>query len=187
MTVMEPDPGHGAGALVRLARALNRVTRIACLALLATLGTAQLAVVVLRYGFRTGFLPLQDLVTYAFAALVLLGLPVALAAGRHVRVDVFRERQSARAQRRWDAIGTLALLVPAFALTLWYAWPEVAFSWRIREGARETGGLGGLYLVKALLLVSAALMLVQGLAALVAPARGPAAGGSGPSGPVHSR
>ena len=172
MAVMEPEPGHGGGAFARLARHLDRVTRGACVALLAVMGAAQLAVVVLRHGFGTGFLPLQDVVTYAFAALVLLGLPVALAADRHVRVDVLRERQSARARRRWDAAGTLLLLVPAFALTLLYAWPEVAFAWRIREGARETGGLGGVYLVKTLVPVASALMIVQGLAAL-APGRAP--------------
>ena len=168
MTVMEPEPGHAAhrppGRFARLARGLDRATRAACAALLAALAVGQLAVVLLRYGFDTGFLPLQDAVAYAFAALVLLGLPVALAADRHVRVDVLRERQSARARRAWDAAAVGLLLVPAFALTLWHAWPEVAFAWRIREGARETGGLGGLYLLKTLVPVSAVLMIVQGLA-----------------------
>ena len=170
MTVMEPEPGHGArrppGRFVRLARGLDRATRAACTALLGALAAGQLAVVLLRYGFDTGFLALQDAVAYAFAALVLLGLPVALAADRHVRVDVLRERQSARARRVSDAAGVALLLVPAFALTAWQAWPEIAFAWRIREGARETGGLGGLYLVRTLVLASAALMIVQGLASL---------------------
>ena len=169
MTVMEPRTGHGPDLLARAAAALDRLARAACVALVALLGAAQLAVVLLRYGFGTGFLPLQDVVTYAFAALVLLGLPVALAADRHVRVDVLRERQGPRARRAWDAAGVLLLLAPAFALTAWYAWPDVAFSWGIREGARETGGLGGVYLVKALVPVSCALVLVQGLASLRAP------------------
>lgn len=199
MTVMEPRPGHvplatppattpaalpaapttgppGAAApggplrlLTATARRLDLVTRGTCMALAGLLVVLELAVVLLRYGFDTGRLQLQDLAAYAFAALVLLGLPVALAADRHVRVDVLRERQGPRTRRAWDAAGTLLLLVPAFTLTAWYAWPDVAFAWSIREGARETGGLGGVWLLKSLVLVSCALMLVQGLASLARP------------------
>ncbi len=169
---MEPRPDRASDPLSRLARGLDGLTRAVCAALAALLLVLELAVVLLRYGFDTGRLQLQDLAAYAFTALVLLGLPVALAADRHVRVDVFRERQGPRARRASDVAGTLLLLVPAFALTAWYAWPDVAFSWSIREGARETGGLPGVYLLKTLIPLSCALTIVQGLALLLrAPSR----------------
>jgi TRAP-type mannitol/chloroaromatic compound transport system permease small subunit len=40
----------------------------------------------------------------------------------------------------------------------------LSYSWSIREGAVETGGLGGVYLVKTMLPVAAALTILQGLA-----------------------
>jgi TRAP-type mannitol/chloroaromatic compound transport system permease small subunit len=44
------------------------------------------------------------------------------------------------------------------------------FSWSIREGSVETGGLGGVYLVKTMIAVSGGLMIVQGVAAVLRPA-----------------
>ena len=138
-----------------------------CLALVASLLGAELAIVLLRYCLGMGFLELQDLATYLFATLVALGLPVALADDRHVRVDVLRERQSPALRRRVDALGTLLFLIPAFTLTLWLVMPEVRYAWEIGEGSRETGGLGGVWLVKSVLPIACVLMLVQGVASLL--------------------
>ena len=41
---------------------------------------------------------------------------------------------------------------------------QVAASWAAREGSRDPGGLPGWYLLKALVPVSASLLLIQGLA-----------------------
>ena len=83
------------GRLQRLAAALHRLCAAVCAALVALLLGAELAIVLLRYCLGTGFLELQDFAAYLFACLVSLGLPVALVADRHVRVDVLRERQGA--------------------------------------------------------------------------------------------
>lgn len=162
-------PGGARAAFLRVAGRLHRGTLAICLALVAGLLAVELAVVLLRYGLGAGFLELQDLAAYLFAALVALGLPVALVGDRHVRVDVLRERQGARTRRRVDIVGVLGFLVPAFGLTLWLVMPEVRYAWSIREGSRETGGLGGLWLVKSVLPVAAVLMLVQGIASLLRP------------------
>jgi len=136
--------------------------------LLAALLSIELCVVLLRYGLNTGSLWLQDLALYLFAMLVLLGLPVALADDRHVRVDVLRERQSVRTRRVIDTAGLALFLVPALLLTLYHVAPDVLYSWSIREGSRETGGLGGVYLVKTVLPLSCLLMLLQGGARVLA-------------------
>ena len=151
---------------------LHRLTRGVCIAALAVIVTGQLAVVILRYGFGIGFLELQDAVAYAFAALVVLGLPVALYDDAHVRVDVFRERQSQRVRARFDLAGLALFLVPVFGLTLWYVWPDIAYSWSIREGSIETGGLPGFFLVKTCLPIACVLMLLQGVARAIRPADG---------------
>ena len=153
-------------ALFALAAALHRASAAVCVALVLLLLGAELAIVLLRYCLGMGFLQLQDFAAYVFATLVALGLPVALAADRHVRVDVLRERQGERLRRRTDAAGIVLLLLPAFALTLWLVMPEVRYAWSIREGSRETGGLGGVWLVKSVLPLACVLMLVQGVALL---------------------
>ena len=166
------DPSAAAprpGWLPRLAARAHRATKAICLGLVALLLGAELAIVLLRYALGVGFLELQDLAAYLFAAMVMLALPVALVDDRHVRVDVLRERQGPRARRRVDAAALLLLLLPAFALTLWLVMPEVRYAWEIREGSRETGGLGGVWLVKTVLPVACALMLLQGLALLLCP------------------
>lgn len=149
------------------AGAVNQVVRCVCQGLLAVLVVGQLTVVVLRYVFGVGFIELQDAVLYSFAALVVLGLPVAQADDAHVRVDVFRAQQSKLWQGRFDDVGVTLLLLPFFGLTILWVWPDVSYSWSIFEGSVETGGLPGLFLVKSCLPLACALMILQGLAGLV--------------------
>lgn len=138
-----------------------------CAAALALLVVAVLAIVLLRFGFDMGFIRLQNLAGYAFAVLLILSLPYCLARGGHVRVDVLSERLSPAYLWRADLVALLAFLIPVFGLMVWAFLPDLRFSWAIREGAIETGGLGGVYLVKSTVVLSGALMIVQGIAAVL--------------------
>lgn len=124
-------------------------------------------IVLLRYVFGIGFLELQDIVSYSFAALVVLGLPVTLRLDKHVRVDVFREIQSPRTTRLFDAIGICALLIPVFGMTLYFVMPDILYAWSIREGSVETGGLPGYFVIKTALPLSCAMMMLQGIAMML--------------------
>ena len=53
-----------------------------------------LVVVVLRYVFNVGAIPLQEAVMYMHGVLFLLGIPYGLRQGTHVRVDIFYARQA---------------------------------------------------------------------------------------------
>ena len=160
-------------AFLALTDRLHRITAGLCAVLLLVLLAAELLVVLLRYVFGVGFLELQGVVNYSFAILVILALPVALRLDKHVRVDVFRREQSARTARRIDMVGVLALLIPVFALTAYFVAPDILYSWSILEGSIETGGLPGYFLVKTALPVSCLLMMIQGIARLLAPADEP--------------
>ena len=151
---------------LRLARLLDRLTlALACLAG-ATLVLMVLVNVVLRYGFGTGSIKMQDLASYAFAVFLILAVPLCHARGGHVRVEVLSERLPPAYLRRADALAWALFLTPVFGLILWAGWGDITFSWSIGEGSTTPGGLGGLYLVKTALPVAAALMIIQGLAAL---------------------
>jgi TRAP-type mannitol/chloroaromatic compound transport system permease small subunit len=154
-----------------LARALDRATLILCGAAGLLLVTMVLVNVVLRYGFGTGSIGMQDLAAYAFAVFLITSLPVCLARGGHVRVEVFSERMGPGYLRAADAVALVVFLIPLFALIVWAGWGDLAYSWRVREGSMTPGGLGGLYLVKTVLPVAAVLMIVQGIAAVLDPPR----------------
>ncbi len=149
-----------------LARRIDHATCSVCQGLLGLLVLGLLAGGILRYVFGVGFIELQDAVAYAFAALVVLSVPGAQASDTHVRVDVLRGGQVPWLRDLTDRAGIIGLLLPVYGLTIWYVWPDIAYSWSIREGSVETGGLPGLFVVKSALPLACALMILQGLARL---------------------
>ena len=164
------------GLVTGLASALDVVARAVCACACLLLAGSVLVIVVLRYGFGVGYIGLQDLASYAFAVFLVFSVPVCLARDGHVRVEVFSERMGPAYARRADRVAFLAFLVPVFGLAIWAYWPELSYSWRIGEASVETGGLPGLFIVKTALPLAAAMTIVQGLAAVVAPVeRGDAA------------
>jgi TRAP-type mannitol/chloroaromatic compound transport system permease small subunit len=150
---------RGGTRMTRIADLLYRATLALCVAALAVMFTTQIAVVFMRYVMGVGFLPLQDLVTYSFSTIVVLTIPLAMHGDRHVRVDILRAGFSARRNRLIDAAGHLFFTLPVFGFMAYTTWPFIARSWAILEGSRETGGLGGLFLVKSTVLVMCVLVI----------------------------
>lgn len=119
------------------------------------------SVVILRYGFDTGSIALQEAVMYNHALLFMLGMSYTLLQGQHVRVDVFYTRYS-QAQKAWvNLIGGLVLALPTVVFIFVSGWDYVAASWQIQERSAEAGGLAYLYLLKTLILIMAALLGLQ--------------------------
>lgn len=117
-------------------------------------------------GLSLNMTPVAEAQWYLFSVVFLLGAGYALRHGVHVRVDVLYERVSEKARAWIDLLGTLFLLIPFTVLMLWVSWPAVLNSWRIRETSPDPGGLLR-YPIKALILVSFALLLLQALSQLV--------------------
>lgn len=154
-------------AFLTLADRVNDLNKIFCVGLLLVVFLSQISVVILRYLYSLGHIQLQDTVSFSFAALCILAVPTAMRSDTHVRVDVFREKQSKTTARRFDCAAIIIFLMPLFLMTFWYAYPLVAYSWSIFEGSRETGGLPGFFLVLTALPITCVLLLVQGLAILL--------------------
>ena len=153
---------------------LDRVTAGLCAVACAVLTGAVLGIVILRFGFDTGFIQLQNLAAYAFAILMILSLPYCLRRAGHVRVEVLSERLPDGYLRIADSVALIVFLVPVFGLMAWAWMPDLIYSWSIREGSIETGGLGGVFLVKTTVPLSGVLMILQGIAVLLDPAEGAA-------------
>lgn len=155
-----------------LSEAAGRVAAVLAVALVLLVA----GLVVARYGAGVGSVAVQEAVLWLHAALFLLGLSFALRHDAHVRVDVFSQRWSPRTRARVEFAAGLLLLLPFCVFIVAMSWDYVASSWAVREGSRDPGGLPGWYLLKSLLPLSAALLLLQGLALTLralARARGP--------------
>lgn len=106
---------------------------------------------------------LNELQWYIFSVIFLLGAAYGLRVDAHVRVDVVYSRLSRKAKGWVDLLGTLIFLLPFCAVMLWVSYPTVRNSFIIREVSPDPGGLPR-WPIKALILVSFALLLLQGIA-----------------------
>ena len=120
------------------------------------------AVVILRYGFSTGSIAMQETVTYLHGSLFMLGVAYALKSGSHVRVDIFYRGFSERGKAWVNALGGIVFLLPLCVMIFVISWGYVADSWAIRESSPEPGGIPYLYLLKTLLPLMAVNLALAG-------------------------
>lgn len=123
-----------------------------------------LAVVVLRYVFGEGSIILQESVMYMHALVFMLGIPYALKADAHVRVDLFYSRLGPRGRALVNLTGHVLALLPVAVVMILYSRNYVASAWRVGEGSAEVGGIPGVFLLKTLIPVCAILLILQGIA-----------------------
>ena len=119
---------------------------------------------IMRYFFNTGSIAMQEAVSYLHAAVFMLGAAYTLKHDGHVRVDIVYRRLSYRGKALVNLLGTLLLLLPVCFYIIASSWEYVAFSWSLREGSQEAGGLDAVYLLKTAIPLMALLLLLQGIA-----------------------
>ena len=147
--------------LTRLDQLSERVGDVcAWMVFLMMVGTT--VVVFLRYFLNVGSIPLQEAILYLHGAVIMLGIGFTLKRGGHVRVDILHRSLNPRLQRRIDMGGTFIFLIPFALFTLWSSLPYVRFSWSVLEASSAPGGLPGVFLLKSLIPLMAALLLIQG-------------------------
>lgn len=151
-------------AVVSLIDKFTDITGRTIAPLLGFMLVATFAVVVLRYGFSASTQAIQEFVVYLHATVFMLGFAYTLKAGGHVRVDILYQKLSAKRQALVNLFGTLVLLLPMCGFILYSSYEYVAFSWQLKEGSPEPGGLPYVYLLKTLIPISALLLLIQGVA-----------------------
>ncbi len=122
------------------------------------------SVVVLRYLFDSGWIALQESVTYMHSLVFMLGAAYTLKHDGHVRVDILYQRFSRKTRAIVDALGILLLLLPVSGFIIWSSWHYVSESWQVLEGSRHSGGLPGLFLLKSCIITMAVLLILQGIA-----------------------
>ena len=156
--------------MLKIADAIDQMNRnvasaVRWLALFMVL--VQFCIVIGRYVFGFNSIAAQESVLYMHATLFMLGAGFTLLVDKHVRVDVFYAKVSARTRRRIDICGHLFLLLPSMTVLLYWSWPSVRNSWRILEGPISVGGIEAVFLLKTLIPAFCILILLQSLSILV--------------------
>jgi TRAP-type mannitol/chloroaromatic compound transport system permease small subunit len=164
-----PSPNAPAGLdwVDRLSAAVGRL--VAWLTVVMVVGTV--LIVLLRYLLDSGFIWMQESVTWMHAAVFMLGAAWALRTGDHVRVDVFYKQMTPRYRGWVDLLGNLFFLLPLCGYIFFESLPYVQQSWEIGERSREASGLPGLFLLKTLIPLTALLLALQGVSDMVRAAR----------------
>ena len=126
---------------------------------------------VLRYysrglGLSMNLTPFVELQWYAFSVIFLLGAAYGVNKDVHVRVDVMFSRYSDKTRAMIDTAGTVLFLIPFCVLMLYVSFPAVQSSWSVREMSPDPGGLPR-YHIKALILVSFGLLLLQAISHII--------------------
>lgn len=163
----EKDHSSSPPFIVRALDYIAEVTGTTTAWLTAIMVIIACIVVGLRHLFDIGSIALQESVTYMHAAVFMLGTAFTLKRGGHVRVDILYRRYQPRTRAWVDALGSLLFTLP---LMLFIGFGSVEFvceSWRIGEGSQDSGGIGGVYLLKTLLPVMAISVSLQAIAELL--------------------
>ncbi|ASQ89884.1 C4-dicarboxylate ABC transporter permease [Prosthecochloris sp. GSB1] len=117
-----------------------------------------------RYVLSSSSVAVQELEWHVFSILFLLGAAYTLKHDKHVRVDVFFARMSAKQRAAVTLIGGVLFLLPFTFVVIVSSWPFVVNSFRILESSPDPGGLPYRFLLKAVIPLGFMLFFLQGLA-----------------------
>ena len=126
----------------------------------------QFTVVLLRYVFGLGFIPMQESIVFMHAMLFLVAAGYTLLHDGHVRVDIFYGGASAINKARVNFMGVLIFLWPLCAIMTWKSLIFVGASIRVWETSPE-GTFMPFWLLKSMLLVFPFVLSLQGFSMLV--------------------
>lgn len=132
-----------------------------------TLALTGFVVVVMRYLFDSGWIWMQESLTWMHSLVFMLGAAYTLKHDEQVRVDVIYRGLPERRRAFIDLTGAALFLLPLCGYIFYESLPYLISSWNISERSREAGGLPALYLLKAILPAMAALLIVQGVAQIL--------------------
>ena len=156
-------------ALTSVARAIDALNEhigrfVAWFALIMVL--MQFTVVLLRYVFGLGFIPMQESILFMHSMLFLLAAGYTLLHDGHVRVDIFYGSATPRTKALLNFIGVLIFLWPLCTIMIWKSWIFVSAAVRVFEGSPE-GTFMPFWALKTLLLAFPILLALQGFSLAV--------------------
>jgi TRAP-type mannitol/chloroaromatic compound transport system permease small subunit len=160
------------GTLDRLGHAIDAVSTAAgWLAgwLVVPMTVAVVYEVIARYAFGAPTRWSYEVTYMTYGAQFMLAAAYTLHKGGHIRTDVFYEQWSPRTRALVDTVCYVLFFFPGLIFILYAGWVETRFAWEIgeRTGLRIGTVPVPMYVFKAVIPLTAALLLLQGVAELV--------------------
>jgi TRAP-type mannitol/chloroaromatic compound transport system permease small subunit len=122
---------------------------------------------VARYLFDAPTLWAFDLSYMLYAAIFMLGAHYALLKGSHIRTDMLWEKFTPRVKGRIDAVAYLFFFFPSMVLLFYASVDEAWHSWQLGELSEQTAWRPILWPFKAIVPLTALLLLIQGVSELL--------------------
>ncbi len=119
--------------------------------------------VIMRYVFNISYVFIQELEWHLFAFIFLIGAGYTLLKDGHVRVDIFYQQLSPKAQAWVNFIGVLLFLFPGCYMVISTSVNFVYNSWAVMEGSPDPGGIPYRFIIKGCIPLGFALIALQGL------------------------
>ena len=122
---------------------------------------------VARYFFDRPTVWAYDASYMLYGALFMLGAHYTLLKGAHIRTDILWDKFSPRTKGRIDAIAYIFFFFPAMILLFYACIDEAWLSWRMGELSEQTAWRPPLWPFKAVVPLTALLLLIQGVSELL--------------------
>ena len=159
-----------AASHIRLVRIIDRFTDatgvwVAWLNLPLVLAVAW--EVISRYAFNAPTIWSYDVTYMLYSAIFMLGCAYALHKGAHIRTDFFYEKWSDRTRGVVDSISYIVFFFPSIVMLMVASWSEAWYAFTINETSEQTNWRPILWPFKALVPLTCAMLLLQGISELI--------------------
>ena len=114
--------------------------------------------VILRKGFASGFIALEELQWHLYSIGVMFGLSYAQTTNSHIRVDLFYSRLRNRTKRLIEVISIPTMVLPFIVIIFMQSLDFVSEAYRVNESSEAPSGLPWRWLIKGVIPVSFALL-----------------------------
>lgn len=114
--------------------------------------------VILRKGFASGLIALEELQWHLYSIGVMFGLSYAQTTNSHIRVDLFYSRLRAKTKRIIEVISIPTMVLPFIVIIFLQGIDFTAESYRVNEASEAASGLPYRWLIKGVIPVSFALL-----------------------------
>ncbi len=122
-----------------------------------------IAQVVLRKGFSSGLIVLEELQWHLYAVGVMFGMAYAQVTNAHVRVDLLHSKFKQSTKHVIEIIGIAFLLLPFLGIIFFHSLDFVEDSWRTNEHSAAPAGLPYRWIIKSMIPISVALLALAAL------------------------
>lgn len=162
-----PEPVAGKIRLVRIIDRITDTTGVWVAWLNVPLVLAVAYEVISRYAFNAPTVWSYDVTYMLYGTIFMLGAAYALHKGAHIRTDFFYDKWSDRTRGIVDSISYIVFFFPSILMLMAASWSEAWYAYVIKETSEQTNWRPILWPFKAVVPLTCAMLLLQGVSELI--------------------